>query len=167
MISPKRIERLWAACPELRPVCSGRKMTVLPAHPQFPRNGPTWCWKYLGGEVREPTHEDIAHAIIRDRIVWWLAANKAAPKMMFPDGSNGYGSWDAFEDAIAVSVRDGTSSVGVFYDEGSCPSDHGAAYSPVCENTDPTLACILAAERVLNLPDWTEPPTPDVGDFRT
>lgn len=161
MISPKRIERLWAACPELRPF--GLRMHTAG---WFTEHADQKRHKGTGPDyVYQP--EESAHALIRDRIVWWLAANKSAPKILFPDGTSGYGSYDAFEDAIAVSVRDGESSVGVFYDAGTCPSDHQAYYSPVCEDPDPTLACVLAAERVLNLPEWTEPPTPDVGDFRT
>lgn len=97
-ISPARIERLWAACPELRPF----QMTDL-------------CGSVTIGDATLTLFPDFAHALIRDKIVWWLA-NKIDCKRQW--------QW-LINDRHSLHLH-------------------------------PTLACILAAERDLGLPEWKE-----------
>jgi len=128
-IDPKRIERLWEACPDLRP----EGLHVAPI---------------------------TAHAIIRDKIVWWLASRQDAPAKLFPpnrwDRGLSGGSQDAFDDAVAFAHRESKFMIGPFTESGSCPSDRYTTFEPIGKFDDPTEACILAAERVLGLPEWTE-----------
>lgn len=72
MISPARLERLWNACPKLKPFGV------------FKNNVDGWT---LGDDYRIPDDpyccesivDEVAHALVRDRIIWWLADRKADP----------------------------------------------------------------------------------------
>lgn len=65
MIDPKRLERIWAACPELRPDLGGSPLEYLPEEPGQAASG--W-WSQMCS-----LSEHIVDAIVRDRIIWWLA----------------------------------------------------------------------------------------------
>lgn len=131
MISPKRIERLWKACPELRPF--NLRLHSAGWFTEHPR--PT------GGASFHGKPEVEAHAIIRDKIQEHVNRKHG----MSVSWCTSYTSW--------ALVDENGSLVAMLGQCGDCE--------------DYTTACIIAAERVMNLPDWTEPPTSDVGDFRT
>ena len=123
IISPKRIERLWTACPELRPL-----------HMAYSYGTLRWVIS-VNGMLHGATliSDDIAHALIRDRIVWWLADRYAQDNKRF------------------FASRDGD-----FVQLGSNTTSETWAFVCRSDGGDPTLACILAAERVLGLPEWKE-----------
>lgn len=116
-IDPKRIERLLAACPELRPE---GLVEIFECETGFKRGGPkAWFPRVVfvdpaGCNISTCLGWDMLHALIRDKIVWYL--NQTV------DGRN----------RIMLSLND--AQLGY----------------------DPTEACILAAERVLGLPEWKD-----------
>ena len=128
-INPKRIERLWEKCPELRPDVAGDKMGF------NGQNVGTWCSRHIPLESPFiPMAYDTAHALIRDKIVWWLV------------------DWQDKHRADAPYPRLGRKSIG----SRNYGILMGDSFTPGSwsEDEDPTLACILAAERVLGMPEW-------------
>ena len=121
MISPKRIERLWTACHDLRPdelhvSVNGRWSIDADEYSDASTNG---------------VSESIAHALIRDKIVWWLAKRERdCVCSVSPKGKYGIG-----ERIDGNKVLFNMSEVGLY---------------------DPTEGCFLAVERVLGLPVWEE-----------
>lgn len=122
MIDPKLIERLWEKCPELRP----EGMSI--------HGGVLHAWSMCRCDFDPPMSDAYAHALIRDRIVWWLAEKG----LYLHPVTRGGDEW--FFQLMANDTR---------LEHLMCESGHDLG-------ADPTLACILAAERVLGLPEWAD-----------
>ena len=128
MIDPKRMERLWAACPELRIARLFFEPSVM------------WGSWYRSGtgldvDFRDMAHEDVrwlhgdeVEAMIRDRCSLWLAKEHGI-HIRYP-GANM--DWEAVE----------------------VTSDRAWSRYPCFDSDDPTEACLLACERVLGLEPW-------------
>lgn len=133
MIDPKRMERLWAACPELRP-------GGLVFHDDWSsyHHGNAW------GLQRHYILPEVAESLIRDKCVWWLAEESLyfVPVAHSPR-ANKIGGW-----CFQLMGSD-------------MAKEHLWCESGTNLGPDPTEACLLACERVLGLPEWnatTSPP---------
>lgn len=123
MIDPKRMERIWKACPELVP--RGLQMEYHPGQPY---------WRYAG----EWVSSFLAEALIRDKCVWWLAANDKEPCL-------DYAIREVPDECEFAKVDD----IKLF-----CLYTGVDRHREDTSN-DPTEACLLAVERVLGLEPWS------------
>ena len=129
MIDPKRMERLWAACPELRP----EVLEICKWH-----DGSFMAWSFYGLQITSEwstlqNGEPLLNALIRDKCTLWLSASKTSHGVHIEHEQRGKGEF-------SVSAVD-------LYDRDDVK--YGAVMDP-----DPTEACLLACERVLGLPEW-------------
>lgn len=140
MIDPNRLDRLWKACEDLRPRIDGMCAGVADPHwlhvRLFDGEFSFWFANKQGnmGDVRWVVHPSLAHAIARDRIVWWLATKQ------FQDHV-------AADRYLILSIHDGQTEIEWCDQRFKWLID---------SNADKTVACIEAAERVLGLEEWKE-----------
>lgn len=147
MIDPKRMKRLWDACPELRP--EGLEFADC-------ADGPgVWSLDLDGMELIDDDDDDYddeswnsepksigaepcsmippqsAAALIRDKCVWWLARQERDCVLQVSK-SGKYGIGQRMGKQMVMSR---VSEIGM---------------------DDPTEACLLAVERVLGLEPWEQ-----------
>ena len=152
------MERLWTACPELRPERRGWKLAIL-TDSSFSTREPTWCWSNKHGDVRDPWFPEDAAALIFAACILWLAqiAETEQEKIVpVRDDGRQWGQTDPHGFCIALRVESGVWGIGAPTESGTCQGDLSCSAEFPFENPDPTEACVLAAERVLGLPAWEE-----------
>lgn len=86
MISPARMERIWKACPELRPFDL-----------QVPSEG-IYCF-HIGGKTM---HHEVASALIRDRCMWWAAERGGDDGVFLTRNSRGFPQVCTCRDGVAI-----------------------------------------------------------------
>ena len=147
MIDPKRMERIWAACPELRPEglefadCVDGPgvwsldldgMELIDDEDSESRNSEP---KSIGAELCSMIPPQSAAALIRDKCVWWLAHRDGAEIYLFDEDQGE----DHRKTHLSTNLTWGP---------------RGDEEKVFINVNDPTEACLLACERVLGLEPW-------------